>query len=179
MRSGVHVSFQTTTSKFDEINVTYTEDSFDWPAIPPEIEKNRYEQARIFLTAIEPSAKSSPDNQNLKYSHEIAVERARNELNYALGRVAYLAERDRKILDNIVRLCAKIWLECCSQRYRILVTLPDGLDDLLMLPRRDTHTLRLLVKPDIKRFGTSQGGDITTGESVTGWKGLVERYPKH
>ena len=173
------MSLENTTSKLDEINAATTEDSFCWPEISGEMEKSRYEQARIFLTAIEPSAKSSPDNWNLKNSHEIAVERARNDLHCALGRVAYLAERDRKILDNIVRLCAKIWLECCSQRYRILVTLSDGLDDLLTSPRRDAHTLRLLVKPYIKRFGTSQGGDITTGEIVTGWNGLVERYPKH
>lgn len=56
--------------------------------------------------------------------------------------------------------------------------MPDGLANPLSGSRREIRTLRLLVKPDIKRFGTSQGGDLATGEAVTGWKGLVERYPQ-
>jgi len=154
------------------------DDSFEWPKVSAELEKRRYEQARAFLSVIEPSSKPSPDIRKLKSSYESAVAAAKDDLYRAIGRVAYLTERDQKILDNIVRLCSQIWLECCSQRYRLIMIMPDGLANPLSDSRREVRTLRLLVKPDIKRFGTSQGDDLATGEAVTGWKGLVERYPQ-
>ena len=161
----------------DNANATTLDNSFEWPEISAEMEKSRYERARTFLAAIEPSSKTTPADRKLKSSHESAVTEAKTDLHRALGRVAYLAERDQKILDNIVRLCAKIWLECCSQRYRLIMILPDGIANLLSSPKREIRPLKLLVKPYIKRFGTSQGDDLAAGEAVTGWKGLVERYP--
>ncbi|KAJ8111357.1 hypothetical protein OPT61_g6032 [Boeremia exigua] len=149
----------------------------EWPEVSTEMERSRSEQAREFLSAIEPSTKTTPENAGLKISHENAVSAALKELRGALGRVMILSDRDQKILDNIVRLCAKTWLECCSQKYRLIMVLPDGIAHLLLHPEKEARPIRLLVKPDIKRFGTSQGEGLTTGEAVTGWKSVVERYP--
>jgi hypothetical protein len=129
------------------------------------------------LEAIEPSTKRTSNDQDVKRTFDISVLRATTELKSALGRVAELDQGDHRVLDRIVQLSAKTWLECCAQRYRLLVVLSEGVEELLLPPWRNIRAVNLLVKPDIKRFGTSQGENLAKSEAVTGWRGLVASYP--
>lgn len=140
-------------------------------------EKQRYENAQSFLTAIDPLAKTSTETLGVKESFESAVSEALEALHRALEKVISLGSRDRKILESMVRLCAKIWLECCSQRYRLLVIVPDGKEDFLTSPRREARSLKLIARPELKRYGNSQGEELSSSESVTGWQGSLVTYP--
>lgn len=151
--------------------------SLEWPERSAEEEEDRYESAKRFLKAVDSSSKPSPIERDTKTSFDDSVLRITDELKTTLGKVAQLDDREKKGLESIVRLCARTWLECCSQRYRLLVVLPDGVNDLMSLSGRDVRAVKLLVQPHIKRFGTSQGEDLARGEAVTGWTGLVSAYP--
>lgn len=149
-----------------------------WPEVTEGAEQARYETARVFLAAIEPSTKSNVDNRRLKDSYDISVKKALAETRESLKTIASLGPSDDQTLESVIRLCARTWLECCSQRYRLLVRMPDEVDDYLApTTGREKYSLKVVVKPDIKRFGTSQGEDLAKGEVVTGWRGLVQSYP--
>ncbi|CAO2656250.1 Nn.00g050530.m01.CDS01 [Neocucurbitaria sp. VM-36] len=147
--------------------------TYEWPSVPPELERSRYESAKAFLGAIEPSATKG----RLRVGYEEAIKTAVNAVCRALEKVAIVEARERKILEGILRLSAKIWLEFCSQRYRLMVVLSKGSGDILTSMGTDNRTLSLIVRPDLKRYGDSQGRELERGESVTGWKSLVESYP--
>lgn len=155
-----------------------SENSLQWPEIPESVESARYENARAFLAAVEHPSQAGIDGRRLKESFDSSVSRALGEIRSSLENVSALGASDDKTLESIIRLCAKVWLECCSQRYRLLVRLPAEADDhLACTTKRGAYSLKLVVKPDIKRFGNSQGEDLAMGEAVTGWRGLIQSYP--
>jgi len=120
---------------------------------------------------------SSATSSGLKESFERSVTAVMNSISRALERVAIVQAKERRSLETIVRLAAKIWLESCSQRYRLVVVLSHGSGDILSSTSSFDGTLRLIVRPDLKRYGDSQGKHLTRGEPVAGWKGLLETYP--
>jgi hypothetical protein len=124
------------------------------------------------MSAVEPSAIESA----LKSSFEDSIIAAMTATCHALRKVARIQEDHRKSLQSILRLAAKTWLEVCSQRYRLIVLLPDGFGDILSSKPTDESPFTLIVKPDLKRYGDSQGSGLMRGELLGGWKGLVQTY---
>jgi len=94
-----------------------------------------------------------------------------------IERVAVFKDKDRKALNKIVRLSVELWLECCSQRYRLIVTLGDGPEDVLTKPLQDVPLVKLLLKPQLRKFGNAHGDRLEVEGVVTGWRSMVEVYP--
>jgi hypothetical protein len=126
------------------------------------------------LKAVEPSASHS----GLKASFEASVTSVTDAICLALLKVVTVQEKDRKNLENVVRLAGKIWLESCSQRYRLIVVLQHGSGDILSRMSADEDNLKLVIRPDLKRYGDSHGKGLMRGEPLAGWKGQVETYPQ-
>lgn len=95
----------------------------------------------------------------------------------AIERVANLDVRHRNMLESLVRLCAKIWLEFSSQPYRLLVGLPQGSGDLLSSPKMSERGLTLVVSPELRRYGNSEGNNLARGEVVPDCQAAVQSYP--
>jgi hypothetical protein len=87
----------------------------------------------------------------------------------ALESITQLSDKDCKAVTNLVRMCAKTWMECCSPPYRLLVSLPDGSGDLLAQIPLDRQALALVVRPELKRYGDSRGGNRIRGEVVVAY----------
>lgn len=145
---------------------------YEWPEIPAEVERSRYESAKAFLDAIE-----SPGNNRGKDGYEDSVITILNTMCRALNRVTTVERKHSKILEGILRLATKVWLELCSQRYRLVVIILEGSDSLLTSMSANSGSLSLILRPDLKRYGDSHGSDLTRGEAVSGWRGQVETYP--
>ncbi|KAI9868556.1 MAG: hypothetical protein M1823_009074, partial [Watsoniomyces obsoletus] len=96
-----------------------------WPELPREIEKLRYEHAKQWRAAMDASAKPGAQDRlaQLKSIYETLVASLVNTIAGKIGKVANIQEKDRRALHKIVRNAAKLWLECCSQRYRLIFTL--------------------------------------------------------
>ncbi|KAI4693069.1 uncharacterized protein J4E88_001440 [Alternaria novae-zelandiae] len=151
--------------------------SLEWPTISSEIEKQRYETARSLLTAIEAPGQGSTEHQELRTAYSETISTLVTIISQAIERVASLNERDLKLLDALVNLSGRTWLECCSQRYRLIMQLPIAEGNILNLPRKEAQALTLVVSPELKRYGSSQGEQLHGGETITGWKGLTVSYP--
>jgi hypothetical protein len=146
--------------------------AFDWPDIPLDVERARFENAKAFMDAVEPSAMHS----GLKDSFEDAIAGTVSTICREIEKVATAQAKDEKLLESIVRLAAKTWLESCSQRYRLVVIVSQGSGNMLSYCTPRDDSIRLVVRPDLMRYGDSQGKDLMRGESLAGWKGLVETY---
>ncbi|KAH7095167.1 hypothetical protein FB567DRAFT_21848 [Paraphoma chrysanthemicola] len=146
--------------------------SYHWPDVPPDIERTRFEAAKAFLDAVDPSAGDSA----AKKSFEASIISTMDAICRALVQVATVQAKDRKRLEGVVRSAAKTWLESCSQRYRLIVVLPEGSSRILTSAFVDDGALSLVVRPDVKRYGDSYGKDLMRGEPLAGWKGFTENY---
>ncbi|KAH7085512.1 hypothetical protein BKA63DRAFT_19165 [Paraphoma chrysanthemicola] len=146
--------------------------SYHWPDVPSGIERTRFEAAKAFLDAIDPSAGDSV----AKKSFEVSIIATMDAICRSLVQVATVQAKDRKRLEGVVRSAAKIWLESCSQRYRLIVVLPEGSSRILTSAFIDDDPLSLVVRPDVKRYGDSHGKDLMRGEPLAGWKSFTENY---
>jgi hypothetical protein len=126
---------------------------------------------------MDPSARVSGDNLRFKTGYENSVSTTLGVLYRALGRVATIEDRHGKTLEGLVRLCARTWLEFCSQPYRLLVTLPNGSGDLLSAPRTNERVLTLVINPELKRYGNSQGENLERAELVPDCQASTRSYP--
>jgi hypothetical protein len=139
-----------------------------------EAERNRFETAKASLDAVEPSASHS----TLKSSFEASVTNAMDVICHTLLKVTSIRAEDRKSLDSIIRLAGRVWLGSCSQRYRLIVILPHGSGDILSYVASNHNNLKLVVRPDLKRYGDSQGKGLMRGEPLASWKAQIETYPQ-
>lgn len=151
--------------------------SLEWPEITADIEKHRYETAQSFLAVMDPSIRATGELSGLKVSYEDSVSGIVDTLCRALEAVATLEARHTRILESLVRLCAKTWIEFCSQPYRLLVALPEGSGDLLLSPRTKEKNLTLVISPELKRYGDSQGENLGRGEIIPDCQAVVQSYP--
>jgi hypothetical protein len=123
------------------------------------------------------STRPSGDDLRIKASHEEAISATLEALFRALGNVASLEESHNGMLERLVRLCAKTWLEFCSQPYRLLVNLPRSSGDLLSEPRMNIRAIVLVISPELKRYGNSQGENLVQGDVVPDCQATVQPYP--
>jgi hypothetical protein len=151
--------------------------SLEWPEVPVDVEKSRYVTAKSFLAVIDPSIQVSGDIQMLKVDYESSISMTLEALRNALERVTRLEGSDRKVLERLVRICAKTWMECSAQPYRLIMMLPKGTGDLLSSTNRDERPLRLVTKPELKRYGNSQGETLGRGDVIAGCQGAMQPYP--
>jgi hypothetical protein len=174
----IHAAGKLCTSKITYTQTNHLPDtsSHKWPEISADVEKRRYESAKSFLGVMESPARPSGDNLRLKESYESSISMTLDALCHTLGRVAILETRHDKILEGLVRLCAKTWLEFCSQPYRLLVSLPNGSGDLLSSPRTNERALTLVLNPELKRYGNSQGENFVRGDVVPDCQAVVQSY---
>lgn len=155
-------------------NIKPGQSPHEWPDVAGDVERDRYETAKAFLDTIE----SSTNEGGCKDSFEESIANAVSAMTRELEKVASLKIREEKSLESIVRLAAKTWLESCSQRYRLVVITTHGSGDILSYGTPQPSGLKLIIRPDLKRYGDSQGKDLMRGEPLAGWKGSVESYPQ-
>lgn len=125
---------------------------------------------------MEPSARPSGDDLQLKNGYERSVSELLDALYHALGKVAILEDKQARMLESLVRLCAKTWIEFCSQPYRLIASLPDGSGDLLSQSKMKERALTLVLSPELKRYGNSKGEHLTSGEVIPGCQAAKVSY---
>ena len=130
----------------------------------------------MFLAFIEPSARPSGNDLRLRNGYERSISELLDALHQAIGKVATLEDMQAKMLESLVRLCAKTWIEFCSQPYRLIASLPDGSGDLLSQPELKERALTLVLTLELKRYGNSKGEHLTIGEMIPGCQAAKVSY---
>ncbi|CAI6331926.1 unnamed protein product [Periconia digitata] len=143
-----------------------------WPPATPESEKKRYETAKKFLEAFQAGENASQQDIARNKRLEESLMLISEDIAGAIRRISSVeAHIERNLLD-LVKLCGQLWLEVCSQRYRVNMVLPTDAQDLLIAPFEGIGKLKLVIKPELRRTGNSQGLELSKEEVISGWKGV-------
>jgi hypothetical protein len=126
---------------------------------------------------MESSTWPSGDNLRLKAGYNKSISDLLDALHAALENVATIRDRQAKTLEGLVRLCARTWMEFCSQPYRLIVSLPAGSGDLLSDPRTKERAPTLVLSPELRRYGNSQGEHLASGELIPDCQATKTSYP--
>lgn len=148
-------------------------DSLEWPRPYPETEKWRYEQVKKCLDALERG------ESDLKEGYESSLMNVGKELSKALGSVSPVDKDTAREMRDLARKAAKLWLELGTQRCRIFFIIPDQIKSGLQggNGRRDRRgTLELILHPELRRIGNSQGEELDREEVVTGLQGEYTEF---
>jgi hypothetical protein len=70
-----------------------------------------------------------------------------------------------------------LWLEMGTQRCRLVVVVPDFVKSAFQRNTRRGSKMELVVLPEVRRIGNSQGGDLDREEVVSGCKGQDYIFP--
>jgi hypothetical protein len=149
----------------------------EWPEISPETENKRCADAKTCLIIIDPTVEASDSDAKLNASYETMVAATVDTFFRLLQKIAAPGEQEKRSLEVIVRLSAKVWLELCSQEYRLLMDLKTPSGNVLAAAPAAMTSLCLVRIPSLRRFGSINGDDMTKEELVAGWRSIVESYP--
>jgi len=147
-----------------------------WPKPTQDSEKQRCNTIKLCLQSLE-QAEDAPDvDPRRKQGYDQSVATIVEEISQAVEKVATLGLKEQQVLNDLIRLAARLWLDICSQRYRILVVLPNSSGNVLKVTKGGSKSLKLVVKPEIRRIGNSHGQELAKEEIIGGWNGADAAY---
>ncbi|KAF2267875.1 hypothetical protein CC78DRAFT_31449 [Lojkania enalia] len=147
-----------------------------WPRPTAASEKKRYELAKAIFDVMDRGGQVSELDKQPRDIFNQSVTNIVDEITVAVEKVAPLGLKELQTLRDLVSLAGKLWLETCSQRYRTLFVLPNGSEDILTSTKSYHREIRLVLRPELRRFGNSQGQELTKEEIVSGWKCVDQVY---
>jgi hypothetical protein len=160
-------------------NVLQATSPLTYPEVPLDVESKRCANARRCLALIDPAMEASADDTKLKNAYEMVVAVAIETFARLIENISSCGEQERTTLNNLMRLCTKVWLECCCQQYRLMVRLAVSDGNVLALGSKVTPSFRLIRSPELRKFGRLNGMTLCSEEPVSGWKGDIDTYPSY
>ncbi|KAF2733040.1 hypothetical protein EJ04DRAFT_296397 [Polyplosphaeria fusca] len=141
-----------------------------WPKPTPESEKSRYGSAKALYDAIHQTGTLSDLDKKRIEGFEMSVAAIATDISTTIANVASIGSKEVETIRDIVDISGRIWLEMCSQPYRItLKTAPEGGTDILSSAKL-TARLTLIIRPCFYRCGNGQGQDLDNDSKVLGWQ---------
>jgi hypothetical protein len=148
-----------------------------WPKPSIDAERWRYATIKECRAALEKPVSEWDPWARLKKGFKTSLDALTQELTSTLGEVSNLDESSVQAAGSIIKKAAKMWLEFGMQRCRILVIVRGSnlKSAEERIQRAQEATLKLVLVPELKRFGNSKGQDVHVAETVGGCDGeMVE-----
>jgi hypothetical protein len=111
---------------------------------------------------------------NLKQQYELSLKEATNEMLHHLENVGIVEETDHQRMGDLVKKAAKLWLEAGQQRCRLFLLMSeDGKGPPPSVPSAEARgrVHDIIVTPEVRRMGNSQGERLDKEEVVQGCEG--------
>jgi hypothetical protein len=152
--------------------------SYTWPKPEIETERWRYVTIKECRAALRQPVPSEWDPRaKLKKGFKTSIDALRKELTLTISESVNLDTSSVQAIERMTLKAASMWLEFGMQRCRILVLVQgSNLKSLEeKIKRAQEHTLKLVLVPELKKFGNSNGHDLDVEETGGDWDGkLVE-----
>ena len=157
---------------------TLSKDVPDWPKPSSKAEKMRYDTVSQCREALQQSSPTGT-NRHRKECFEQWLNDAVEDISKTIARVTSIGISEQGYVKNLLESAANNWLEICSQRYRVVVILPNENGNILRSDwRRTGNTLDLIARPQLRRAGNAQGQELEREEIIGDWTGS-ENVWKH
>jgi len=142
---------------------------YAWPTPSPKTERWRYATIINCKDALRARLLSEWDNRaKLKKGFKTSIDALLEEMVSALGDIGISDDDLRGGLGKLARSAASLWLDFGAQRCRIVVIMQGSnlpsMEDRVR--RAQEGTLELVVTPMLKRYGNSDGLQLTLGETI-------------
>lgn len=148
--------------------------SYTWPKPEMETERWRYVTIKECRAALRQPVPSEWDPRaKLKRGFKTCIDALRKEFTSTLGEVANLDKSSVQAIERMTIKAASMWLEFGMQRCRILVVVQGSnlKSAEERIQRAQENTLKLVVVPELKKFGNSKGQDLNVEETGGGLDG--------
>lgn len=134
-----------------------------------ETERWRYVTIRECRAALRQPVPSQWDPRaKLKKGFQTTIEDLKREMTSTIGELVTLDKNSIQSLEKIAMRAARTWLEFGLQRCRIMVVVQGS--NLSMaeekVQKAQQDGLELVIVPELKRFGTSNGENLNTVETI-------------
>ena len=140
-----------------------------WPSPSKDSEEMRCEAIRKCREGLK---LRNLENQKQNSSFERSLKATVSDLSRRIQRVASFSEGETEQLKEMVQKAAELWLETCSQRYRIMIVLPSAEGNIFGSSKVKSSVLKLIGKPEVRRIGNAQGDDFDEEDTaIQGWAG--------
>lgn len=138
---------------------------FEWPRPFPDTEKWRYEEVKKCLDALDRG------EVDLKQAYESSLASAAQELSNAIGSVTSINNDTLNEMKALGRKASRLWLQMGTQRCRILIFIPDSIKSPIQRNSRRGRNTELVILPEMRRIGNSQGEELDPETAVAVCKG--------
>jgi hypothetical protein len=142
--------------------------SYVWPEPSVDAERWRYAAVKECRAALEKPASKWDPRATLKRSFKTSFDALKEELMSRLNEVSSVDDRCLQAVESIIKKAAKMWLDFGTQRCRIMVVVQGSnlksAQEKIQTAR--SNTLKLVVVPELKKFGNSKGQDVDVQETV-------------
>jgi hypothetical protein len=132
-------------------------------------EKWRYETIKSCQDTVLQKHLSEHDPRlKVKQGYQASLDKTSKELAEMLSKVSKLDDRALKVVEELPKIAAEMWMKMGTQRYRIVV---DMLGMEFTSPSQRAGEARekaidLMMWPELWRFGNSQGQYLETKEML-------------
>lgn len=135
-----------------------------------EAERWRYVIVKECLAALKMRVASELDYRvKFKKSFKVSLEKLRKNIGQRIGELAEYDEDSVEAMDQLTVDAVNMWLEFGEQRCRILVV--ENLPNRAEADDSATKAVDLLVRPQLKRHGKSNGQDLDIEVVIKGCEG--------
>jgi len=150
--------------------------SYTWPEPAMETERWRYVTVKECRASLKQPVPSHWDPRaKLKRGFKTSIDALRKELTSMLGEIADLDKDWVQAIEKMTLKAATIWLEFGMQRCRISVVMQGSnlKSAQERIRRAQESSLKMVVLPELKRFGNSSGQDLNIEEVIGGCDGQI------
>ena len=148
-----------------------------WPEANEKSEEFRYKTVKDCQDAVGRRGNESGLSRRRRDIYGKSLEETVNEIAESIEQVAFLNKDGEEIIRNLVRIAAKLWLEFGCQRYRIIFIFPPSLRR--SAESSSSQSRELVVRPQVRRIGSSQGTELDKEEIIKGCEGEWSTYFPH
>lgn len=111
----------------------------------------------------------------MKRDFKISLDNTKKKISDALAKVSDLDNGTLQSLEDIPKKAAKMWIEMGTQRCRILIAMQGSnlTSQSDRVKKAHEDVLKLVIIPQLWRFGNSKGQDLYKKELIKGCDGSI------
>lgn len=131
------------------------------------------------LEAMDKASSPADPGYRLREAYHKSLTNLANEMAKVIGTVSAVDSIVQKDIRETASSAAKFWLELGTQRFRVLVTIPDQILRSIQGPHgraMQRGQIELVIRPELRRAGNSLGSGLELEEVISGCTGNYNSF---
>jgi hypothetical protein len=150
---------------------------YTWPEANFGAEKWRYETMRSCQETLTTATSAYDPRTKLREAYSKSIDSIQEKIEAPLKMVSDLDQGMTKSIRGLIEKAAKTWILFGTQRCRILVVMQDLNTETESKGSKSgqTESVELVLRPELRRIGDSDGGSLDKEQVVAGCEGEAKK----